>query len=224
MEEKTLKYQIDDINRKLDVIVAEMDAQRRLRNEVSDLRDDLMRVGNDVFQSSINELEEFSDTLCTGDVLQLVKKLARNVNNIKTAFEQLENARDFVADMSSISSDMFNNVLLKLDELDRKGYFALLKETERTFDAFVSSFSADDLKRLNESIPVLTGILKRLSDPDLIGKLETAVNVFDDYRFDPETRVSTIGLAKEMTRPEVRKATLYITGLMKNLVKAYESH
>ena len=224
MEEKALQNQINDINQKLDVIVAEMDAQRRLRNEVSDLRDDLMRVGNDVFQASINELEEFSDTLNTGDILKLMKKLVRNVNNIKTAFEQLESARDFMADMNSISRDMFNSVLLKLDDLDRKGYFALLKETERTFDAFVSSFSVDDLRRLNESIPVITGILKRLSDPDLIEKLGTAVNVFDDYRFDSQTRVSTIGLVKEMNRPEVRKATLYITGLMKNLVEAYESH
>ena len=224
MEEKALQNQINDINQKLDVIVAEMDAQRRLRNEVSDLRDDLMRVGNDVFQASINELEEFSDTLNTGDILKLMKKLVRNVNNIKTAFEQLESARDFMADMNSISRDMFNSVLLKLDDLDRKGYFALLKETERTFDAFVSSFSADDLRRLNESIPVLTAIFKRLSDPDLIEKLGTAVNVFEDYRFDPETRVSTIGLVKEMNRPEVRKATLYLTGLMKNLVEAYESH
>jgi len=224
MEENILQNQIDGINRKLDVIVEEMDAQRRLRNEISDLRDDLMRVGDDVFKASIVELEEFSDTLSTGDVLQLVKKLARNVNSIKTAFEQLESARDFVADVNSISGDMFNNVLLKLDELDRKGYFSLLKESENTLDAFASSFSADDLKRLNDSIPVLVGMLKRLSDPDLIEKLETAVNVFDEYRFDPDTKVSTIGLAKEMTRPEVRKAALYMMGLMKNIVNAYESN
>ncbi|MFC1607945.1 hypothetical protein ACFL47_08240 [Candidatus Latescibacterota bacterium] len=224
MEENILQNQIDDVNRKLDVIVAEMDAQRRLRNEISDLRDDLMRVGDDVFRASIIELEEFSDTLNTGDVLQLVKKIARNVNSLKTAFEQLESARDFVADVNSISGDMFNSVMLKLDELDRKGYFALIRESEKTLDAFASSFTADDLKLLNDSIPTLTGILKRLSNPELIEKLETAVTVFDEYQFDPETKVSTIGLVKEMTRPEVRKAALYMMGLMKNIVKAYESH
>ena len=69
MENKELQTQIDDINRKLDVIITEIEAQKRYRREIEDLRDDLMRLGNDVFHSAVNELEEFTYSLEMSDVL-----------------------------------------------------------------------------------------------------------------------------------------------------------
>jgi len=222
MEETTIQSRIDGIERKLDIILEEMDLQRRRRNELEDLRDDLLRVGNDVYRDTIEELEEFSDTLDPADAILLGKKLLRNVDNIKTAFEQLESARDFLADFMSISGDMFNEVLEKMDEFDRKGYFELMKKSGEAVDAFTSAFTPADFDRLNEAVPRLAEILKRVSKPELVEKLDTATRVFDSYEYDTSRSPGIPKLIGAMTSREVRTGMFYMLGLMKETVKSLE--
>ena len=87
--EQNIQTQIDDINRKLDVIVEEIELQRANRREMEDLKDDLMRIGKDVYDTAVVELEEMHDQLSSQDVIHLGKKLLRNVNNLTSTFEQL---------------------------------------------------------------------------------------------------------------------------------------
>ena len=53
MEEKTMQTQIDYLNNKLDIILEEIEHQRKHRKEMEDLKDDLMRVATDIYQSAI---------------------------------------------------------------------------------------------------------------------------------------------------------------------------
>ncbi|MBA7589892.1 hypothetical protein ES708_31986 [subsurface metagenome] len=163
-----------------------------------------------------------SVNLDMADVVHLMKKLLRNINNIRGAFEQLESARDFINDFGSISSDMFESVLLKMDELDRKGYFELLRESGNMLDKVVTSFSVDEVKRINETIPVFAGIIKRLTNPDLVGKLDTVVTAFENYDFDTGKKSSVLKLVKAADKPEVKKGMLYMLGLFETIVKELE--
>jgi len=224
MEEQTkIQDQIDEINRKLDLLLEEMELQRRQRREMEDLRDDLTRVGTDLYETALDELEELNETLDPADVFLLGKQLLRNVGNVRAAFSQLESARDFMADFGSISKDVFDDVLGKLDELDRKGYFDLLRETGNILDRFASSLTPEDLKRINESVPALAGIVKRLSDPELTAKIERAVSVFEKYEPDPDTGTSLLRLAREMADPDVRRGMMFMLGLFKNIVREYRT-
>ena len=56
MDDKTMQTQIDDINRKLDIVIEEIELQKQRRREMDDLKDDLMRVGNDLYATTVNEL------------------------------------------------------------------------------------------------------------------------------------------------------------------------
>ncbi len=223
MSEIAMQKQIDEINGKLDIILGEIGQQKRYRHEIEDLRDDLIRVGTDIYKSSLGGLEELTDTFEPNDLFVLGKLLLRNLNNFKEMFAQLESARDFMADFTNISSGMFNNVLLKLDELDRKGYFELMREMEKTLDTVASSFSAEDLKRINESLPVILSIVRRLSDRELIAKVEKAVTVFEEYDYDASGKVSTVAMVKDMMDPDVRQGMHYMLGLFKSIIKEYKA-
>ena len=222
MNDKQLQAQVDDINRKLDIVLDEIEHQRRQRNELEDLRDDLLRVGADVYNDTVTELEEFSGSMHPGDALLLMKQLLRNIGNIKMAFEQLESARDFLADFNSISGDMFNDVLLKLDEFDRKGYFELMHRMGGIAETVADSFSPEDLERMNQAIPRMAGIVKRLTQPDLIEKMDTATRVFERYEFDPSRSSGLLTLLRAMMSREVRTGMLYSLGLMRETVQALQ--
>ncbi|MFC1489758.1 hypothetical protein ACFL6K_00965 [Candidatus Latescibacterota bacterium] len=220
MENTKIQNQIDDINSKLDIILEEIGKQRQQRRELVELRDDLLRVGKDVSRDVIDELEELSSSFEIKDAILLGKQLLRNINNLKTAFEQLESARDFIADFNSISGDLFNDVMLKFDEFDRKGYFELMKKGGETLDIIAAEFSPEDIDRLNKNIPRFASILKKLSKPELIEKIDTAVQVFDSYKYDSSKSAGPVKLISGAMSSEARTGMLYMLGLMRETVKS----
>ena len=121
--------QIDAINRKLDFIVEELEHQKRQRLEMHDLKDDLTIVAKDVYQTTVEELEGISEHVKPGDLVFVFRKLLRNANNLANAFDQLESLRDLLADLQPISKEIYSSALVTLNELDRKGYFELARQT-----------------------------------------------------------------------------------------------
>jgi len=219
MEQKDIQKQIDEINRKLDIIVGEIELQSRHRREMDDLKDDLTRVGKDVYDTAVLELEEVSDSIDTGDMLHLGKKLLRNVKNITKTFEQLENLKDFVNDFSPISRDLFIDFMNKLDEFDRKGYFQFLKELGNVMDNVVTSFSADDVKHLAENIVTILNTVKNLTQPEMLHAVNNALTVYQNLDVDLSEKISTFGILRELNKPEVKKGLAFALKFLENLGK-----
>ena len=140
MEEIKTQNQIDEINRKLDLILEEIELQKKHRREMEDLKDDLFRVGKDLYETAVVELEEVHDHIQTGDILHLGKKLLRNVNNLNKAFDQIESTRDFLQDVSPLVRESIIDLMNKMDEFDRKGYFQFIKEMQKAADNVVTIF------------------------------------------------------------------------------------
>jgi len=217
MENKELQLQLEEINKKLNIIMEEIELQRRHRQEMQDLKDDLMRVTKDVYLTSLEELEQVHDYLKTGDILYLFKKLLRNVNNLTKLFEQLENIRDFTKDFGSISKEISIDLMNKLDELDRKGYFAFLKETQKIFDNIVSSFTVDDVKALGDNIVTILNTIKNLTQPDMLNAVNNALNVYKKLDIEIKDDISLIKLLKELNHPETKKALYFTLQFLKRL-------
>jgi uncharacterized protein YjgD (DUF1641 family) len=217
MENKELQLQLEEINKKLNVIMEEIELQRRHRQEMHDLKDDLMRVAKDIYLTSLDELEQVHDYLKTGDIMHLFKKLLRNVNNLTRLFEQLENIRDFAKDFGMISKGMSIDLMNKLDELDRKGYFAFLKETQKIFDKIVTSFTVDDVKALGDNIVTILNTIKNLTQPDMLHTVNNALNVYMKLDIEVEDDISLLKLLKELNHPETKKALYFALQFLKNL-------
>ncbi len=217
MEERNLQAKLDEINRKLDFILNEIDHQRKHREEMEDLKADLNRVAKDIYLTALDELEEVHDYLKTGDVFHLFKKILRNINNLTKLFEQIENLRDFVEDFGPISREMAIDFMYKLDELDRKGYFDFLKETQRIFDNIVTSFTVDDVRALGDNIVTILNTIKNLTQPDMLQAVNNALNVYKKLDIDVEENISLIKLIKELNHPETKKALYFGLQFLKSL-------
>lgn len=217
MEEKNIQIQLDEINKKLDFILSEIDLQRKHRQEIQDLKEDLLRVAKDVYTTSLEELEQVHDHLRTGDILHLFKKLLRNINNLTKLFEQLENIRDFVKDFSPISKEMVIDFMYKLDELDRKGYFAFLKETQKIFDNIVTSFTVEDVRALGDNIVTILNTVKNLTQPDMLHAINNALYVYKKLDIEVKDDISLLKLLKELNHPETKKALYFTLQFLKSL-------
>lgn len=217
MDDQTLQLQIDEINRKLDLVLTEIEHQRRHRQEMEDLKEDLTRVGNDLFRTAIVELEGVQSDLETGDIVYLGKKLLRNVKNITRTIEQLESARDFLTDFSPILRELILDFMKTLDELDRKGYFQFLSEVLKVGDRIVTSFSAEDVKNLGDNIVTILNTVKNLTQPDMLHTVNNALNVYKNLDFEVKENVSTVSLLRELTKPEMKRSLLFAMQFLKSV-------
>lgn len=206
MDEKKTQTQINDINRKLDLILEEIELQKKSRKEMDDLKDDLMRVGKDVYKTAVEELEEVHDYIKTGDILYLGKKLLRNVNNITKTFEMMESTKDFVEDFAPISRELIIDFMNKLDEFDRKGYFDFMREMNKALDNVVESFSVEDVKSLGDNLVTILNTIKSLTQPDMLHAINNAVAVYKNMDIEIKEDVSFMSLIKEMNKPEIGRA------------------
>ncbi|MDP2366091.1 MAG: hypothetical protein Q8M94_20260, partial [Ignavibacteria bacterium] len=197
MEEVLIQPQIDSINKKLDLILEEIAFQKKHRQEMDDLKEDLMRVGNDLYRTAVIELEEVHDHIQTGDILHLSKKLLRNVNNLSKMFDQLESARDFINDASPLFRESIIDLMKNLDEIDRKGYIHFVKELRGVADNIVTSFSTDDVKNLGDKVVTILNTVKNLTQPDMLHAINNAVSVYKNLDIEIEKDVSLFKLMKE---------------------------
>jgi len=217
MNDPSLQEQIDVVNRKLDLILEEIELQRRQRQEREDLREDLMRVGKDVYRTALVELEDVHDHLSTGDMMHLGKKLLRNVNTLTAMFEQLESLRDFLQDAAPLARESFLELMNTLDAFDRKGYFAFVREMGKVVDKVVTSFSAEDVKNLGDNIVTIVNTVKQMTQPDMLHAVNNALNVYTKLDAEVTEEVSLLSLLKELNSPEARKGMVFAIRVLKSL-------
>jgi len=223
MEEIKTQNQINEINHKLDIILEEIELQKRHRREMEDLKEDLFRVGKDLYETAVVELEEVHDHLQTGDILHLGKKLLRNVNNLNKAFDQIESTRDFLQDISPLVRQSIIDLMSKMDEIDRKGYFEFAKELQKSADNVVTSFTPNDVKLLGENIVTILNTIKNLTQPDMLQAINNAVTVYKNIDVKVDEKVSLFSLIKEFNSPEVKRGLAVGLKFLKNLASLEEN-
>lgn len=215
---------IDEINQKLDIILEEIELQKKHRREMEDLKDDLFRVGKDLYETAVVELEEVHDHINTGDILHLGKKLLRNVNNLNKAFDQMESTRDFLRDVSPLVRESILDLMKKLDEFDRKGYFQFAKELQNAADNVVTSFTTEDVKHLGDNIVTILNTIKNLTQPDMLAAINNAVSVYKNIDLTVESKVSLFSLIKELNSNETKRGLAVGLKFLKNLASLEEQN
>ena len=224
MEEKTTQNQIDAINSKLDLILEEIELQRKHRREMEDLKDDLMRVGKDFYDTAVVELEAVHDHVNTKDILHLGKYLLRNVNTINRSIEQLESMKDFLVDVSPLVRQSVLDFMKTLDEIDRKGYFEFAKELSNITDKVVTSFSKEDVKNLGDNIVTILQTVKNLTQPDMLHTINNAVDVYKQLDITVKKDVTLFGLLKELNSPEAKRGLAFAIEFLKNLANLHKEN
>lgn len=224
MEEKIIQNQIDAINSKLDLILEEIELQRKHRREMEDLKEDLMRIGKDFYDTAVEELEAVHDHVNTKDILHLGKYLLRNVSIINKSIEQLESAKDFLVDVSPLVRQSALDLMTKLDEIDRKGYFEFAKELSNVADKVVTSFNRSDVQSLGDNVVTILQTIKNLTQPDMLHTINNAVDVYKQLDITVKKDVTLFGLMKELNSPEAKRGLAFAIEFLKNLANLHKEN
>ena len=137
MSEEIIQEQIAAINEKLDLIIETNELQRRKREELDDLLQDLNLVAKDAFHQSVVMLDKAQVEIDAERITGLFVKILQNTDTFYEMLEMMESARDLIKDVSPIIRQVGLDAVEKLHELERKGYFDVIRETGSLMDKWI---------------------------------------------------------------------------------------
>jgi len=219
MDKDNMQGQINEINRKLDIVLEEVMAQKETRQSIEDLTSDLTIVGTDVFKSTVTELDNAGVEIDGEAVKQLMLKLVRNVDTLNEMFEMMESMNDLVKDVTPILHQMGLDGIHMMHEFEQKGYFEFIKESMKIFDNIVTHFGAEDVKLLADNAVTILETIKTLTQPEMLKAINSGLVVYKsiDVRGVPE--YSLIKAMREMNSKEMRRGIGFMITFLKNIAR-----
>ena len=214
MSDKLIHEQINDINRKLDLLIDEVTIQRQNRESVNDLIDDIAVIGKDVFKNMVTQLDDAGLELDGEALRSLVMKLIRNVGSMGMVMETLESLNDLTKDITPIVKQIGLDGINKFYELEQKGYFDVINQLGVTIDTVMSRYSREDLRKLSDNLIAVTDTLLIIADPRVLEKINSITTTLRDIKTDEIEEYSVWRMIREMRKPEVKKSIGFIMAFL----------
>ncbi len=202
---------LDELNQKIDLLATQVSylseqAQiaERQRNNRAELMRDITPLANQAFEMAVVQLDEIQEYIDLDDLLRLFKRLLRNGRNLEKMLDQLESLADLLDTVGPLANDAFGQLVDLLSGLEAKGYFTFARGGAHVMDQVVASFSAEDLACLADNLPLVAGLIKEASQPQVI---EFAGHTIDTAKVELGKSVDTsyMGLVRQMRNPDVRR-------------------
>ncbi|MBT3208622.1 MAG: DUF1641 domain-containing protein [Bacteroidetes bacterium] len=212
-----VKTQIDTLNAKVDLILDYVNQQRLKTAAVDDLLSDLAIVGKDVYDSTVEELDNAAVEIDPEDLRILGIKLIRNIKNFISLINSFESLSDFVKDASPIFNELIIDFTNKLNEFDKNGYFDFFKEVITVFNNVINHFSTEDMHQLANNAVTILETVKSFTQPDMLKSVNNAMHIFKNMEIENVPEYSLWKLMKEINKPEMRRALGFMVVFIKNV-------
>jgi len=213
-----LNAKIDALTAKIDLLTDYVVEQRRRQREWDELKDDLTPIANEMYLAAIEELSEIEPYIQLEDILHLLKRLARNINNIELMLDQLESLNDLMQDLGPIFNDALLFAVAQLDDMERKGYFDAMREGVYVMDNIVDAFGPDDVRQLGDNVVTILTTVKEMTQPEVMGAVQNLTHTMRQVEEHPEQiDASAFGLLKQFRDPEVRRGLALTMQMLKSV-------
>jgi uncharacterized protein YjgD (DUF1641 family) len=146
-----------------------------------------------------------------GQKLQTIQsqlgEIQREVGRLAELRSKLESATAFLEDAQPIGNDLFHRFILKLDELEQKGYFRVGADLQATADAFVQTLASRNvLPAIESSLRVVNETDPEQIDRYTVWKMYRATKSPEMQRLMGIFMTFLQALAREMEPPQAKSA------------------
>ena len=214
-----LQEQVNSINNKLDLVLEEIQELKKRRQELEDLVTDLQYVGNDMFKSTVDELDHYGVELDTEALKDLLFRLIRNVGTLNELLDKAESANDLIKDLEPIIMQMGLDGIKKMHELEERGYFEFVRELTTIIDNIITHFTVEDVKLLADNVVTIMETVKNLTQPDMLQAINNAVAVYKNLDVENVEEYSVWRVVREMRTPEMKRGIGFLIAFLKNMSK-----
>lgn len=217
MNENQIQQQIDDINRKLDLVLEYVNDQRLKGNMVEDLAQDLSIIGKDVYDTTVEELDKQNIEIDADEIRIFLIKLLRNMNNFSVILNMFESMMDLSKDIAPLTRETLIDLTYRLHDLEQKGYFEFFLAVTRIVDNIVTHYTREDVEMLADNIVTIMDTVKNLTQPDMLQAINNAVSIYKDLDPNNVPEYTLWKAMRTLNSPEMRKGMGFIITFFKGL-------
>jgi len=217
MEEKALQTQISELNQKVDLLLEYVNQQRLKTNQLEDFVADISIVGKDMYDSTVEELDNRMVNLDIDQVKGLVLRVLRNVENMNKFLELFESMNDLMKDAGPIFNEVVIDFTKKMNELDQKGYFEFFAEAGNIFNNIITHYKPEDVRELSDNIVNIMETVRSATQPEMMAAIKNGVKIYGSMEMDNVPEYSIFKVMKEMNKPEMKRALGFFVTFMKNM-------
>lgn len=201
---------------KLEYMTQQFEEQNRRQEELNELKQDLVPIANHMIKLSIDELAEIGTEFQLEDLLFLLKRILRDTQLLVGLLDRLESTVELVDEIQLIGQQVFNQAVVKLDQMERDGYFAFARGGWQIVEKIMDEFGEDDIDALGDNIVTILSTVKNLTQPEIMNLTNNALQAFQE---EPviEGDVSMWALLRDMSDPKVRRGMARLLNLVKVL-------
>lgn len=201
---------------KLEYMTQQFEEQNRRQGELNELKQDIIPIANHMIKLSVDELAEIGTDFQLEDLLFLLKRVLRDTQLLVGLLDRLESTVELVDEIQIIGQQVFNQAVVKLDEMEREGYFTFAQGGWQIVEKIMDEFGEDDIEALGDNIITILTTVKNLTQPEIMGLTNNALQAFQE---EPaiEGDVSMWALMRDMSDPKVRRGMARLLNLVKVL-------
>lgn len=207
---------LDLLHSKLDYLTEQFEAQKRRQQALEELKDDMVPIFNHMVRLSIEELAEVGSEFRVEDLLFLLKRLLRNTDTLLRLMDLMEAGVGLSDEMQILGKQVFSNAVETLDRLERDGYFAFMREGWNVVERIVTEFDEQDVRALGDNIVTILGTVRSMTQPEVLALANNAISAIGPAA-EPEGTISTLGLLRELSNPQVRRGMARLLNIVKAL-------
>jgi len=183
---------------------------------IIELRDDLTPLSNQAIRLVIKELEDVESSFQLEDLLVMIKRIFRSVNNITFALEQMENIIDFVKTIEPLLKSAVPQLINYLDDLEQRGVLRIIQAMLDVRAKVAAAYTPEDIDRIGDGVVALLGLAKKMTDPQAVAFLEKISEVPAKVDLKSCKDVGPFGLISACSTKEVKEGL----GVLMELTKA----
>lgn len=194
-----MNVEIKELHHKVDILTEELFRVTSKIQPMEELKEDIALFSTDAFNEVITFLADIDFHYRSDDMKFFIKNVLVNLKNITATLQSLQSFAELAEDVQPLATDIFNEVLEKLHQMEKHLLFESLEQMLQFPVKFNESFSPDDIHGMEDSVITILTIFNTVSKSGVIDSLSSAIQ---------ET---------EASKPKKKKAGLFrILKLLRN--------
>ena len=131
---------------------------------------------------------------------------------------QQEKTAELFSEMTPILREVMGTATTKLDELDKKGYFAFAKELVRASERVVEGFQPDDVRKLGDAVVGILQTVRAMTQPRILEIAGEAAEVLETS--DHAEPLGLLGMVRATRDDDVQKGMAVMMEVMRHVGRA----
>ena len=157
-------------------------------------------------------------TMTNQDVSALMKRLDTIDAHLAEISRKQAKTDELFAELTPIAKAVMATATDKLDDLDKRGYFAFGKELVAIGDRVITGFSAEDVRQLADAVVGILRTVRAITQPRVLEVADEAAAVLEHA--DKAEPLGLLGMVRATRDDDVQKGMAVMMEVMRHVGRA----